>query len=87
MQKTLAIEPEKRTNSRELLDVYIKDYEREVAELESKKSAKRTAKIEMEPNSSARKNIMKLNNSIEAIEKRVPSVDKSSFHSKRYKTE
>ena len=30
---------------------------------------------------------MKLNNSIEAIEKRVPSVDKNLFHSKSCKTE
>jgi hypothetical protein len=30
---------------------------------------------------------MKMNNSIEAIEKRAPSVDKNSFHGKRYKTE
>ena len=71
-----------------MLDVYIKEYEREVAELEKKKQAtKRSTKIEIEANSSARKNLMKLNNSIEAIEKRVPSVDKSSFQAKRYKTE
>jgi len=49
LQKTLAVDPDKRIDSRELIDVYIAEYEREVEGLEHKKQGSkkqdRTKKI------------------------------------------
>jgi hypothetical protein len=58
-----------------------------VVEMEGKRLGTRVKKIDVGEVTSARKNVLKMGNSIEAIEKRQPSVDRKQFAPNRFKTE
>lgn len=78
LERTLDLDVSRRANSRELLDVYIKNYEKEVGGSDKKSKPIRHMRTESQP-SSTRHSRFESGNSIEKIDKRVPSVDKNQF--------
>ena len=72
LQKTLDLDADKRATSRELLDVYIKEYEKDVG-FDRKKNKVSEHKRNASQTQTVRRDRIMTANSIETIEKRVPS--------------
>lgn len=89
LEKTLVIDPNKRISSNQLLDTYIKAYEKEVKA--SKKKEKEKTDEKMLHRTSSHENTarsrIQMGNSIEIIEKRAPSLQKKNQFTARLKTQ